>query len=74
MKRLYFKKMGILSGIMLLVINISAIIIFPILTIVSLNILFGLDIDINLETWLATFWLTLLLRVKEVIHAILGNR
>lgn len=33
----------------------------PIATIVSLNVLFGLNIEVTMVTWLASFWLTSIL-------------
>lgn len=39
---------------------VAVVAIGPILTIKALNILFGLGIDVNLYTWLATFWLQIL--------------
>ena len=39
---------------------LAVIVIGPILTIKALNILFGLGIDVNIFTWMATFWLQIL--------------
>jgi hypothetical protein len=48
----------------IIVIAILAIIYAPLITIWALNILFGLTIPINLSTWFATLWITLVISTK----------
>ena len=57
-----------LQGLFVLV--VIALIIFlcyigPIWTIGALNLLFGLNIAVNLQTWLATFWLMIVVAAKN---------
>lgn len=46
-----------LSGITLLALVIALIAISPVITIASLNTLFGLGIPLTIWTWLSTLWL-----------------
>lgn len=46
-----------LSGITLLALVIALIAISPVITIASLNTLFGLGIPLTIWTWLSVFWL-----------------
>jgi len=49
----------------IIIIAVAIIVVGPILTINALNILFGLGIEVNLYTWLATFWLQTLFVVPK---------
>ena len=49
-----------------IIICVLGIIYGPQITIWALNTLFGLNIPINLATWFATFWLTLLVFASSV--------
>lgn len=51
-------KMDILKFVLILGVAIAAVICWPIATIWSLNMLFGLAIPVSLDTWLAAFLLT----------------
>ena len=55
--------LGITGLVILLIVLIGA---GPILTIVSINTLFGLNIAINFWTWLACVWLCLLVNGKTI--------
>ena len=57
------KALGITGIIVLLVILIG---LGPILTLMSINALFGLNIAINFWTWLACAWLCLLINGARV--------
>lgn len=46
-----------LSGITVLALVIALIAISPVITIASLNTLFGLGIPLTIWTWLSTLWL-----------------
>jgi hypothetical protein len=52
--------MGLIMGKILFIVLVALAIVIggPIATILSLNTLFGLNIDVNATTWLASFWLT----------------
>lgn len=53
------------------VVVLAAVFIFvgPIFSILALNTLFGLSIPVNVYTWLASFWLTMILTTKNTINS-----
>ena len=52
-------------GVVLIVLLVLGLIfIGPLFTIMALNTLFGMSIAINFGTWLAAFWLTMLIAAK----------
>ena len=55
----------LVMGVVLIVLLVLGLIfIGPVFTIMALNTLFGLSIAINLGTWLAAAWLTMLIAAK----------
>ncbi len=57
------KTFGIIALILLAIILIG---IGPVLTIISLNAVFGLTIGITIWNWLAVLWLTMLVAANKV--------
>lgn len=49
--------MHAIIGLLVIAFLILLVVFGPILTIFSLNVLFGLAIAVSLKTWAATFWL-----------------
>lgn len=54
-----------MKQVLLLVFLVGMLILSPILTILSVNVLFGLALPLTFSTWFATFWLQWLFVVPK---------
>lgn len=52
---------NVLKVLIVLVILFTALFLFPVFTILSLNTLFGLEIGVTFTTWFAAFWVNYVL-------------
>ena len=45
---------------------VCVLVMLPVFSILALNTLFGLNIDVNIYTWLSAFWLTAIFTASTV--------
>lgn len=68
MKDNYYKRLladEIVGGCLVVLLVVVLAIVTPILTIHSLNVLFGLHIPLNLKTWASALFLTAILQTRN---------